>query len=185
MILNSQYSNFLVNLPLDFFPSNIVEKYTKFLKATPLPFKDLQSYINWTIQSISWAEIQPVIAEQSDRRDIKPFKGGFEAFQYTTREFDITFKTTESYLNYFILQDILLDFWEQDGSSEKYEVYKPDITLHLLDNKGNMLLAYKFHDIVFSGISALELSYAQNVPEFKTFNCTFAYRRFEIERNFD
>lgn len=173
-----------MTLPPDFFPERLVEKYTKFLKVSPLPFRDLQSYINWTIQSISWAEIQPVIAEQGDRYDIKPFKGALEAFQYATREFDITFKTTESYMNYFILQDILLDYWEQD-EKETYEVYKPDITLHLLDNKGNMLISYKFHNIVFSGISALELSYAQNVPEFKTFNCTFSYRRFEIERNYD
>ena len=92
MILNSQYSNFLVTLPPDFFPERLVEKYTKFLKVSPLPFRDFQSYINWTIQSISWAEIQPVRAEQGDRYDIKPFKENSDKTIFL-------FKETEKLIN--------------------------------------------------------------------------------------
>lgn len=184
MLLNSKYSNFLIKLPNDFVTDKIKENYTKFVQKLPYPFEDVLSFLNWSIQSMSWPELQTQTTEQGTRNDVTTYTGAWEPFQYTNREFDITFKTTESFLNYFICHEILIDYWGEDDKS-KHKVFMPDIQLHLLDNNGFILVTYLFKDVVLAGISGLELSSSMNVPEFKTFNLNFKFRRFEIAKYYD
>ena len=183
MILNSKYSNFLVRLPVDFIPVELTKKYSQFLKKLPYPFKDLNEYLNWTIQSISWPEIATQTVEQGTRDDTRSFAGGLEPFHYATRQFDITFKTTESFINYYLMQEILIDYFAIDNPNHR--TFLPDIQLHLLDNSGTIIVSYIFRHCVFEALSGLELSYSANVPEWKTFTAQFKYRTFEILYNYD
>jgi hypothetical protein len=176
-LLNSKYSNFNVTIPPTFFPEVITAKYEKFINRLPIPFDNIKDYINWSIQSISWPEISTENAVQAGTKfGDRSFKGSKDTQISTDKVFDITFKTNEGFLNYFIMLEVLQDYWALDQK----EVYKPDINLSLLDYNGYMFVTYTFKQLVFKGISALELSYASNVPEYKTFNCSFSYNYSEI-----
>ncbi len=177
MILNSKYNNFVLNFLPGFVPNEIEDRYGKFIRRYPIPFENVLNYINFTIQTISWPSLATETVEQNGRI-VFPFKGGKDLFAYFNKEMNITFKTTEGFLNYFILLDMLVDYWAL--GNEKEVTYIPDIYLNLLDHSGYHIFTYAFRGVVWTGISELELSYATNVPEYKTFDCSFKYKIFEI-----
>jgi hypothetical protein len=43
------------------------------------------------------------------------------------------------------------------------------------------LIAFKFDKIIMTSISSLDLSYAENIPEFQTFSIDFHYNYFSVE----
>lgn len=63
---------------------------------------------------------------------------------------------------------------------EQPEYMLGDFTLQFVDNTGFELIAFKFGSIVYNAISSLDLSFSSNVPDFKTFDCTFQYNYMDI-----
>ncbi len=177
MILNSKYNNFVIKFLPDFVPKEIREKYLKFIKRFPIPFDNVLDYLNFTIQTVSWPSLATETVEQNGKT-VLPFKGGKDLFAYFNKEMNVTFKTTEGFLNYFILLEMLINYWSLGNTNDS--TYVPDIYLTLLDHSGYHMFTYAFRDVVWTGISELELSYATNVPEYKTFDCSFKYKVFEI-----
>lgn len=172
MLLNSKFSNFLFTFPIDFFPKEIEDKYKEVFNRNNVVFTKLIDYVNYTIQAVSWPSINLETVEQEFDNKTRTYKSGKNAERYIERTIDVTFKTTDSYLNYFIMQDTLLHYWKL-GETDK--IFLPDLSLQVLDHYGHRTLTMILRDTVFSGLSALELSYSNNVPEFRTFNSTFKF----------
>ena len=137
--------------------------------------------MSYTVQSVSWPAIDAQIAEQDLGNDYRVFKGGFDAQKYLNKEIIITFRTVEGYLNYFVM----LDAWEQYWKLESEDTFVPNFTLRLLDNYGFQIMSVNYYNIVYKTLSELEISYASNVPEFRTFSCTFNCARVELKRQLD
>lgn len=173
MLLNSKYSNFLFTFPIDFFPKEIKEKYKIVFNRNNVIFTNLENYVNYTIQSVSWPAITLETVQQEFQNVIKTYKGGREAERYIDRSIEVTFKTTDSYLNYFIMQDTLFHYWKL---GETNKMFLPDLTLQVLDHYGYRIVTLLLRDTVFSGLSALELSYSSNIPEFRTFTASFNFK---------
>ena len=179
MLLNSKFSNFDFRFPKGFFFPEIEERYDIFFKRQPIPYTNLTDYVNYTVQSVSWPAVTTDTTEQLFKDAIKTYKGGFEAPRYFDRTFDVTFRTTEGYLNYWIMHDQFFKYWEW---GPEHEMFLPDFNLKILDHSGYLVMTMIFKDVVFSGLSELELSYANNVPEYKSFNATFKFKIIDLKK---
>lgn len=184
MLLNSKYNNFNFRFHPDFVSKQIDEKYKQFISRLSVPFDRVIDFLNWSIQSISWPEIQIQTVEQVGKYYTKNYQNGFRSPKMYSQEITVDFKATESFLNYFIIQDIVMQYLDESDKRE-YRTKFPDFEINLFDYDGNQLLTYRFCDIHVSNLTALELSYSTNNPEFKTFSLTFKYDTLSIDTNFD
>lgn len=179
MILNSRNSNFIFGFPKGFFYSEIDEKYKEHFNRSHQPYKNVTDYMNFTIQSSTWPSVSLETVEQSFRNTTQNFKGGYEAERQRNHEFSMTFRTTEGYLNYFIMEDQINLYWEYNNYQNKKDnkIYMPDMNLYLLDDTGHLITTRVYKNIVISGISDLDLSYNSNMAEFNTFTVDFKSTR--------
>lgn len=183
-ILNSRFSQFYFKFPLNWFYPDIKTKYESFFtnKNTTIIYKDVERYMSFCVQSISWPAVSAEIVEQTFQSFSRSYKSGFDAMRAFAREFDITFKLTEGFLSYFIMQDQFIRYW--DMSAKEPDVFLPDLSLRVLNHDGYQVMSMYFRDVVFSGLSDLQLSFASNVPEFQTFTCNFKYKALEFVKDY-
>lgn len=185
MLLNSKYNDFVFKFPPMFFPKKFDNKYLPFLNRSKIPFTSITDYINYTIQSVSWPSITTETIEQFYKNGYRVYKGGWDLLTYTSREIVVTFKTVESYINYFIMQDLLEYYWDIYQGKEENMSHLPNLYLMLLDRYGYLIVTFKYTNVVFHSLSELELSYASNVPEFRTFTATFKSSIIQTIREYD
>ena len=181
MILNAKNNNFIVRFNKGFFYPSIVEKYETYLKRLPMPYESLHDYMTASIQ---WMSFPPLTAEPVDQilyEDNYSSKGGLRLERYLDRNFNITFKLYEGYINYWVMFDTFRAFYDLDNK----EKFLPDITLSFLDQTGFEFIAVHFSQIIATNISELELNYSSNVAEFKTFNMNFRYNYIDIKKRLD
>lgn len=183
MLLNSKFNLFRFAFPRGFFYPDIEQRYEIFFKRLAIPYTNLTDFMSYTVQSVSWPSMTGETVTQQ-KKGVTPFyKGGWDASVYIGKEVTVTFRTVEGYLNYFVMQDMFTQYWELNDPDEA--TFVPDLSMQLLDYYGYLLITMQYRSVVFSGISELELSYASNVPEYKTFTCTFNCATVDIKRALD
>lgn len=183
MILNSTYNNYVFHFPKGFFPLDVERRYLPFFKRLPIPFSTLTDFMSYTVQSVSWPSIATEIVEQSVELYTPKYKAGFSLDEYINKELTITMKTVEGFLNYWVMFDTLEEYWRLYNDNDKK--YVPDLAVHTLDQYGYMMFTLNYKEVVFTGLSEMELSYASNVPEYKTFTATFMASRLKTTRHLD
>jgi hypothetical protein len=177
MFLNAKNNNFRFEFQTDFFYPPLVEKYEYVIKKLPSPIKKIRDYINAGIQEVTFPSSKlPIVTQQNLHNPETPWKGMGNMEKHITKEFTVTFKLYEGYINYWIMFEQLNYFYEYTTLKQAY----PDIVLSFMDNVGFELFAFKFGRVLFNGISDLSLSFSSNVPEFNTFTCDFTYTTFEL-----
>ena len=204
MVLNSRQNSFLVNLPQDFFNSEIDVKYEKYYRNLILPYRSISDFMASTIQTVNFPGLATVLPTQTrtlgkvqEVQSAKPIADMF------TRDLKLTFKLTDSYLNYFIMMDNLLNYLEpanvnpnntqnslgqalsntqtQNGNHP----YFSPIRLTLLNNEGYGVSSIIFNRPMITSLSALTLSYSSTTPQFQTFTVDFKYFNFDLELDFN
>jgi len=181
MILNAKDNNFRVEFPRGYFYKEVCDKYEPIIKRMPIPYDNLRDYMNSSIQSITFPSIEGPLVDQLILDDPVTWKGRGNVERWMSRDFTITFKLYEAYLNYWIMFEQLRYFYDYHTK----DIALPGITLQFLDNDGYEIIAFLFKQTVFYGISSIELSYGSNVPNFKTFTCSFKYNYPEILHRLD
>ena len=193
MILNSKFSNFIFTFPRGWLYPDIDEKYAIFFKRLPIPYRNTLDYINFTVQSISWPGIdtqtpsQTVTQKRDDVRNgvasgkhsTRDFKSGFDMALSAMKEFNVIFRTTEGFLNYWIMHDQFEQYLSYGANNE---AFLSDVQLQILDHYGYLIMTRVYHNIVMTGISELELSYSSNIPEYRTFTCNFKHNGFTLKK---
>jgi hypothetical protein len=182
MLLNARQNGFMFNFPPDFFSPKIKEKYKKYYKSLILPYDTIDEFMSSTIQSIdfpSWG-MDPVtqIRPYGKKQD---YRNAVQVQDLFVREFTLTFKLTDAYLNYFIFLENALNYLD---FSNKTQTFSP-MRLSLLDNEGYLVSSIIFKDAVLKGQDGVKLSYSSATPEFTTFTAKFVYFNFDIELDFD
>lgn len=176
MILNAKNNNFRFEFPRNFFFDSVIEKYTPYIKKMPIPYDNLRDYINSSIQSVSFPSMEGPTVDQTLLEDPVKWRGRGRMERWLSRDFTVTFKLYEAYLNYWIMFEQLHAFY----SYEQPDYLLGDFVLQFLDNNGYEMIAFKFGKVVYTGISNLELSFSSNMPQFTTFTCNFHYNYPEI-----
>lgn len=133
------------------------------------------------IQAMTFPALTAEPVEQILYEDNYTSKGGLRLERYLDREFNITFKLYEGYINYWVMFDMFRAFYDLDNK----EAFLPDVTLSFLDQTGFEFVAVEFHQVLMTNISELELNYSSNTAEFKTFNMNFKYNYIRIKKRFD
>jgi hypothetical protein len=162
-----------MQFPVSWFPQEIKDKYEPFFKAQSSMFRSIEDYMSYSIQSFSWPAIQVENVTQEFKDNKKTYKGGKTGERYFTKSFSITFKTTDGFLNYFIMLDTFMKYWAWDTENP---TFTDDLYLHILDDNGNLRTQLRFEDVVLNGVGALNLSFSSNSMDFQTFDAEFAYK---------
>jgi len=183
MLLNARDNLFQFGFPRTFIPKEISDKYKKYLNRLPgNVIEEPIDFINYTIQSINFPGMGYDPIEQSQFpgrkilfRDAKPIQ---ELFQ---KEMTVTFQLVDGYINYWMLLETLTYYY--NFSTE--QPYVADLNLRILDSEGNSIVTATMHKTLIKSISDLQMSFASNVAEFKTFDLSIAYNDLEIRIELD
>lgn len=184
MLLNSRQNGFIFSFPPDFFSERVKEKYKKYYQSLILPYDSIDDFMASTVQTIDFPGWTMAPTEQIRLLGKKQdFKNAVQIPDLFTREFTITFKMTDAYLNYFIFLENSLDFL--DFEKNKTLPTFPPMRLSLLDNQGYLVASIIFNRPILKSQEGFKLSYSGGTPDFKTFQAKFAYLNFDIELDFD
>lgn len=171
---------FKVELPKIFIPDVIKKRYEPYLFKLPTPIQNISDLVNYSIQSISipnfnYSPVEQVLPGITKNR---PYRGSTRSYRNSLspemlidRKFSITFALMDGYLNYWIMLETFFHYY----AFEQKELYTCDIPLRILDSDGYNLYSAIFKDCLFTGMNQFELSYSGIAPEFKTFECNFAF----------
>jgi hypothetical protein len=176
MILNAQNNQFIFQFPIDFINSELYEKFQKVLDNNHVPYDNVLDYLNSTIKDVVFPNLSfdsvKMTYWKSKSIEWKEAGNVFDKFQ---SELDITFRAVDSYINYFILIEILIEYYLNNNNP-----YIPYFALQILDKHGNLIYTVLFKDIIMKSMSEARLSYYQQDASEKTFTMTFKYNWIDI-----
>lgn len=179
MFLNSRQNSFIFNFPKGFFAEPVESKYKGYLERMPIPFDTLRDFMNHTIQSVTFPTISlsPTVDQVRTTGFLQRYKNATNIQNLISRDFTVTFKLIEGYLNYWIMFETMVNYFDFKNPDQ----YLPSIPLRLLDNDGVMMVSIIFHEVLITGMSSLTLNYASTTPQFSTFTTNFKCNSVEIK----
>lgn len=167
--LNNQFH---FNLPLDFIPEDLEERYLALLGSKRKLYTSVIDYLNSTIQSISFPGINfPVVSNPQilKRKEIK-WKTVPNIYDLFDDTITVTFLSVDSNINYLILLDIL--------TSHYLNVDKPydeNLLMTVIDENRNAIYHIGFRDVIWTGLSDSLFAFNDQTISNKTFTATFTY----------
>jgi hypothetical protein len=182
MLLNVRQNGFVLSFPPDFFAPEIKEKYKQYFQSLILPYDTIEDFMSSTVQSINWPGwTMQTVAQTRLLGKQQEYKSSKQVIDQFSRDFTITFKMTDAYLNYFIFLENGLKYLD---FQTKERTFSP-MRLSLLDNEGYLVSSIIFKNPILTSQDGFNLSYSTNTPDFKTFTAKFSYFTFDIELDFD
>jgi hypothetical protein len=182
MLLNVRQNGFIFQFPPDFFAPEIKEKYKKYYQSLILPYDTIDDFMSSTIQSIDYPGwTMDLVTQTRLLGKQQEYKNSKQVVDLFAREFTLTFKLTDAYLNYFIFLENSLKYLD---FSNKQPTFSP-MRLSLLDNEGYLVSSIIFKRPILKSQDGFKLSYSSATPEFTTFTAKFAYFDFDIELDFN
>ena len=89
-------------------------------------------------------------------------------------EIDITFRSVDSHLNYFIIQQVLIDYYLNK------DTYLDVVSIQVLDKDGDLIYTVLLKDVIYKSLSELRMQYYSTEFNEQTFSVTFAYVYIDI-----
>lgn len=176
MRISSQNSQFIFNLPVTFLAEEKYDQFEKLMIKNFVPYDSALDYLSSTIKDIVIPNLAFDNSEQVKKYGKKVYwKETGMIWDKFTPEVDITFRSVDSHLNYFMLLEILVEAYL---NTRKYWVDMFNISI--LDKDGNLIYTILFREILLKSISELRLAYnIQDLSE-KTFTITFSFNWIDI-----
>lgn len=177
MNVNSQSGLFIFNLPVDFVPPDLELDYMKMLRKNRIPAESVVSYLNSTIKEIAFPAISVELPMQNHKygKEIT-WKSSKNVYDTFTKELDITFKSVNSHLNYFLMLDMCVRHY-----LDVIKTYDSPLFIRILDKHKDAIFEIRFRSVNFKGLSENRLNYSDLAAEEKTFSMTFAYNYLDID----
>ena len=184
MILRNRNDLFKIELPKIFIPVDIKERWHPYVFRMPTPIKDISELVNYSIQSITIPNFNYTPVEQTRPGNQPQAKGTERKWRNSAshemlidRTFTITFQLLDGNINYRIMLETFFHYY--DFKNPKPFTF--DIPVHILDAEGNRMYSTIYHDCLFTGLNQFTLSYSEITPDFRTFECTFAFNEMKID----
>lgn len=176
MRISSQSNQFIFQFPIDFITPYLYEKFQIFIDNNRMPYDNSLDYINSTIKEIVFPSISYENVTQrlygGKTVDYKSAKNIFDTFQH---ELDVTFRSVDSNTNYFMMQEILDEFYLNTRKP-----YIPYFSLSILDKNGDLIYTVLFKNILLKSQGELRLQYQKQDFGENTFSLTFSYNFLDI-----
>jgi hypothetical protein len=197
--LKGRQDGFRMLLPKEFLVPEVEEKYTGILKEKLGYFDSPIDFLNETIQKVNvlgfqdgtMIQEQPVKGAEPTMKQnrIKQnqfqyagsqfnYRSGVPPIQLTDKTFNITFRHTLGYLNYFMLFE---NFWYQFSRDMNYEDLPQRFTIDLFNELGSIYSRVSLFYPMINSMDMLEFDYTQPVAQSQTFNIEFKYSNFDFE----
>jgi hypothetical protein len=177
MILNARANSFYFNFPKNFFSDAIAQKWIDYLKKQPTPYDTVTSFMNSTIQSVSFPGMNIDLVTQTKNLGKQiSYQSATPVQDLFTRDFEVTFRIGEGFVNYFIMLETVLE----KLSFANDNLFIPILPLRILDNEGNIVTSVYFKEVNITAISNLNLNYTANAPQVYTFSVSFKCNYLEI-----
>ena len=194
--LSPRYDLVRFHLPKTFIPTEVEEKYTKFLNTDAYTMKSAIDYLNESIQGVTMPGITGLTITQQQtgtnnivrtgginkRINIEPIH---EINHITTgnplekmdKEFKVTFRTNQGLLNYFMLYETAFHY----ACREYRWDAEPVMYIEILNEDGTIISRVKFIDVYIEGIDGLDFNYNKVERESNTFDVTFRFNNIDFE----
>ena len=175
MRISSQNNQFIFNLPQDLLTVELDKQFQLLIEKNYIPYQNVIDYINSTIKDIVFPSLSYGTTEQHIYHGKKIlYREAGNVMDKFGGELDITFRSVDSNLNYFILLQILNNFYLNKKTHIDILYFK------ILDKDGDVLYTVVFKEVIFKSLSELRLSY--NASEFseRTFTVNFSYNFIDV-----
>lgn len=181
MRINSQNNQFVFSLPQAYITKDIEEKFQILMDKNFVQYNDVMDYLNSTIKDMVFPSVSYERATQTKYHGKKIVwrEAGNVADKFQG-EIDITYRSVDSHLNYFLLLEICNRFYLQDNPN-----YMPTLNIKILDKDGDVIYIILLKDVVIASLSELRLAY--NATDFteQTFALQLAYNYIDIKWSID
>jgi len=181
MRLNSTNNKFIFNFPVDFIAPHIYENLSTLMEKNFIPYETVLEYLNSTIKEVVFPSVSFDNVEQTIKRGkvvaYKPATNVMDAF---SNEIDLTMGSVDSGMNYFIMIQVLIEFFLNNS--------KPtvsDFSIDILDIHGDKIYTVLFKDVLLKNIGENRMGYQMFDMSEKTFTITFRYNFIDILYTFD
>ena len=178
MRLSSQNSQFVFNLPSDFLPAEIVATYKPILEKNWIQYENVIDYLNSTIKSVSYPGLNITTPEQTlirgKKRAYKPATNVQDIL--TSREIDITFRSVDADLNYWICYDIFIKHY-----LDVVNLYINPFTLTAVDIWRDAIYRIKFYEIIAMSLGENKFDYSSQKVNAKDFAIKFKFNFSDVE----
>jgi hypothetical protein len=176
MRISSQNNQFIFQFPVDFLTPYLYEKFQIFLDNMRMPYDNALDYLNSTIKEIVFPSVSYENVTQKlyggKTVDYKSAKNVFDTYQH---DLDITFRSVDSHTNFFMLQEVLTEFWL---NTRKF--YVPYLALNILDKNGDLIYTVLFKNVLLKSQGEQRLQYQKQDFGENTFSITFSYNYLDI-----
>jgi hypothetical protein len=165
-------------LPSDILPAEIIETYSPILEKNWIQYENVIDYINSTMKSVNFPGISfdmpRQIVMRGKERHFKPSKNIQDIV--TTHELQVTFRSVDSDLNYWLMFDIISKHYLDTENS-----WVNPFTITALDIHRDAIYVIKFYEIILKSLSDNDFNYSQQKVSAKEFTMTFNYNFYDIE----
>ena len=197
--LKGRQDGFRLILPKEFLVTEVEEKYAEILKKKHSYLLSPIDFLNETIQKVNVLGFQNGTVQQNQstrgaeptlnekRIEQNKFLYASSEFNYrnsvspialTDRTFNITFRHTLGYLNYFMLFE---NFWYQFSRDMNYDDLPQRFSVDLFNEIGEIYSRISLFYPMINSMDMLEFDYTQPVAQSQTFNIEFKYSNFDFE----
>lgn len=176
MRLNSSSNQFLFQFPTDFVSEEVNERLKKYMDKNWIPYTDPMAYLNAQIKEIVFPSITYEGSEQTIKYGKKvEWKSSQNIYDTYTNTLDITMRSVDSHTNYFMMQQIFAEYW---NNTRKY--YLPWIQLYTLDKDGDFLYSVNFREPLLKSLSEVRMMYQSMDVSEQTFTITFKFNFMDV-----
>jgi hypothetical protein len=156
----------------------VLETYTPILEKNWIQYENVIDYINSTIKSVNFPGIafdMPMqIRMRGKERNFKPARNVQDII--TTRELQVTFRSVDSDLNYWLLFDIINKHY-LDVENQWLDPF----SITAVDIHRDAIYVIKFYEIILKSLSDNNFNYSQQKVNAKEFTMTFNFNFYDIE----
>lgn len=198
--LNPRYDLVKFKFPKDFLPEDVEEKYAKFLSRETAVINSPIEYLNESIQRLTIPGITDLVITQMQhgsndistkqktsskalgKINVEPktdisYKTTENPLDKITKEFKVTFRHNQGYMNYFMLFESI--FYR--ACKPLNHPCDPVFTIELLSETGTIIAVIKLTDVFIDGIDGIELDYSKTDRQADTFDVTFKFNNIDYE----
>lgn len=195
--LSPRYDLFKFNLPRDFLPGSITEKWSRIINREPGVLTTPIDVLNESIKSISIPAISDLLIQQSQHSYNKMMitespqgkslgRINVEAKQDNTslttnnpldkipRELKVTFRLNQGFTNYFMMFE-----YAMMQANRAYDVPPVELMIDLLSETGEIFARITLSQCAVDGIDGLELSYDKVDRSADTFDITWKFNNID------
>lgn len=183
MFLSSSDNQFKFLFPKIMFPDELITKYKPYVERIPgALITDPVEIFNYAIQSLTIPELSFEPIEQQDHPgSTRRYRANIQETELYEKTITITCQTLTGFVNYFMAVDLFKYYYDFQNK----ETHLPcTFDIHIVDSESHVISTLHFEDILLTTISGLEFNFSSNTVDFKSFDLTFAYNKFEIILNY-